>query len=207
MQHSYECVFAFQPPATFLAEDWGWLCANCWMDTLWVDLSSLCRGGASCRPPWEIRKTRTFAWLLMPHVDSGAVPLEFLSASRNHSFYVSAPESYGAWDIHQFLPFTFCLIMFLRSWAVIYLIAVKQFLTNLNAFSPCRLTNVQKGPPSSHFTVISYSLCIYSGFLLWNVLLFFLFIFLFFKFESLLTLHFFLPASSSENICCCSLSL
>lgn len=66
----------------------------------------------------------------------------------------------------------------------------------------CRLTNVQKSPPSSHFTVISYSLCTYSGFLLWNGVLFF-FLLIFF-FESLLTLHFFLPASSSENICCCS---
>lgn len=112
--------------------------------------------------------------------NSAAVPLEFLSASWNHSFYGSAPES-GAWDMHQFLPFTFCLIMFLRSWAVIYLIAVEQFLTDVNAFSPCRLTNVQKSPPSSHFTVISYSPCTYSGFLLWNgVLLFFFLIFLFF---------------------------
>lgn len=149
-----------------------------WTPCGWT--SALCVEAAQAAVRREgFERLATFAWLLMPHVDSAAVPLEFLSASRNHSFYRSAPESYGAWDIHQFLPFTFCLIMFLRSWAVIYLIAVKQFLTNLNAFSPCRLTNVQKGPPSSHFIVISYSLCIYSGFLLWNVLLFFLFIYFF----------------------------
>lgn len=104
---------------------------------------------------------------------SAAVQLEFLSSSRKHSLYSSALGSYGVWDIHQFLPFTFCLITFLRRWSVIYLMGAKQFLTNLSAFSSRRLTNVQKSPSSSLFTGISYSWCIYSGLLLWNSVLFF----------------------------------